>query len=350
MVDVAIVSFAQHTAWREDQRNEVEFLLPVVKEALAPIGLTTQDMGFTVSGSSDYLAGQAFAFVGAIDALGPWPPLAESHVEMDGAWALFEAWVRLQAGDIDTALVYGFGKSSPGDLPRVLAAQLDPYTMAPLWPDSISLAGLQARAFLEANGHTERDLAEVVARSRRNAVGNDKALLAGEADVDALLAEDRIFDPLRRHDCAPISDGAAVMVLATGDRARELTDHPVWIRGIDHRIEPQHLGLRDLTTSTSTRQAAQGAGVADGPVDLAELYAPFSHQELILADALGLDASTEVNPSGGVLAANPMMAAGLIRVGEAASRIAAGDAQRAVAHATSGPCLQQNLVCVLEGN
>jgi hypothetical protein len=44
------------------------------------------------------------------------------------------------------------------------------------------------------------------------------------------------------------------------------------------------------------------------------------------------------------------MAAGLIRIGEAASRIRLGEAQRAVAHATSGPCLQQNLVCVLEGD
>jgi acetyl-CoA acetyltransferase len=57
-----------------------------------------------------------------------------------------------------------------------------------------------------------------------------------------------------------------------------------------------------------------------------------------------------LNPSGGPLAANPIMAAGLIRIGEAASRIRLGEAQRAVAHATSGPCLQQNLVCVLEGD
>ena len=55
-----------------------------------------------------------------------------------------------------------------------------------------------------------------------------------------------------------------------------------------------------------------------------------------------------VNPSGGALAANPMMVAGLIRIGEAASRLSAGAGKRAVAHATSGPCLQQNLVCVLE--
>jgi len=55
-----------------------------------------------------------------------------------------------------------------------------------------------------------------------------------------------------------------------------------------------------------------------------------------------------INPSGGALAANPMMAAGLIRIGEAAQRIIDGHARSAVAHATSGPCLQQNLVCVME--
>ena len=39
----------------------------------------------------------------------------------------------------------------------------------------------------------------------------------------------------------------------------------------------------------------------------------------------------------------------MIRIGEAAERIKNGSASRAVAHATSGPCLQQNLVCVMEG-
>ena len=56
-----------------------------------------------------------------------------------------------------------------------------------------------------------------------------------------------------------------------------------------------------------------------------------------------------VNPSGGPLCGNPVMATGLIRIGEAAERIMSGEAERAVAHASSGPCLQQNLVCVLEG-
>jgi acetyl-CoA acetyltransferase len=84
---------------------------------------------------------------------------------------------------------------------------------------------------------------------------------------------------------------------------------------------------------------------------VAELHAPFSHQELIVTDALGLDEQqTAVNPSGGALASNPVMAAGLVRIGEAARRISAGAAGRAVATATSGPCLQQNLVCVMEAS
>ncbi len=114
-------------------------------------------------------------------------------------------------------------------------------------------------------------------------------------------------------------------------------------------METHALGARDLTSSPSTTKAAERAGVADGPVDVAEIHAPYASQKIIVKGALGLDGSVRINPSGGPLAANPLMSAGLIRIGEAAARIASGEAHRAVAHATSGPCLQQNLVCVLEG-
>jgi acetyl-CoA acetyltransferase len=138
------------------------------------------------------------------------------------------------------------------------------------------------------------------------------------------------------------------VILAAEGRAERATARPAWITGIDHRIEAHQLGARELTTSPSTTQAAEGAGVFGDPVEVAELHAPFSHQELILRKALRLDGSVSVNPSGGALAANPMMSAGLIRIGEAARRIWDGSASRVLAHATSGPCLQQNLVCVME--
>ena len=115
MRDVAVVSFAQTKHVRsETDHNEVEMVMPIVREVLDDAGIGMDRVGFTCSGSSDYLAGQAFSFVMTLDAVGPWPPISESHVEMDGAWALYEAWVKLQMGEVDIALVYAYGKSSPG--------------------------------------------------------------------------------------------------------------------------------------------------------------------------------------------------------------------------------------------
>lgn len=347
---IAIVSVAQLPSVRRERKSdEAELVQPVVNEAMAKVGLTQDDIGFTCSGSSDYLVGRPFSFIAAVDGLKTWPPIRESHVEMDGAWALWEAWVRLLHGDIDTALVFAFGKSSLGPIPDVMNIQNDPYYVQPLNLDSISSAALQARALIDAGKATERDFAEIAVRNRRNAKSNPNAQVKGDFDVDAILREPTIASPLRKSFCPPLSDSCCAVVLAAGDKARKLCKRPAWIRGWDHRVEPYSLGVRDLTTSTSTRIAAEKAGVNKGKVDIAEIHAPFAHQEIILREALGLDASVNVNPSGGALAANPLMAAGLLRFIEASSRIHAGEANRAVVHVTSGACLQQNMVAVLEG-
>ncbi|WEO99199.1 thiolase domain-containing protein [Streptomyces sp. FXJ1.172] len=344
--EIAVVAFAQTDHRRStEESSEVEMLMPVLHDVLQQTGLKTADIGFTCSGSSDYLAGRAFSFTLALDGVGAWPPVSESHVEMDGAWALYEAWTKLLTGDADTALVYSYGKSSPGSVRDVLTRQLDPYYVAPLWPDSVALAALQAQALMDA-GHTDEPaLAAVGARSRAAAAANPHAQLKGRTPQG-----DYIVRPLRTGDCPPVGDGAAAVILAAGERARQLCERPAWIRGIDHRIEAHGLGVRDLTDSPSTRLAAEHAGVFERPVDTAELHAPFSAQEVLLRRVLRLGDDVRVNPSGGALAANPVMAAGLIRIGEAAARIHRGASDRALAHATSGPCLQQNLVAVLEGD
>ena len=206
-------------------------LLPVIHDALGKVGLTQRDIGFTVSGSSDYLQGFPFAFVGALDAVGAWPPIRESHLEMDGAFALAEAIEVLQHGSgrgesIDTALVYAFARPSRGELDRTLAIQLDPYSVAPLWPDARGLAGLQAQAM------------------------RDSGRFADVPDVTPTY----------------VADGATAVILAVGDRARELTDDagldpghrpPDRVAGAG-RPRPHQVGvdadrrrsMRALTTST----------------------------------------------------------------------------------------------------
>src|SRR5581483_4444096 len=113
--DIAIIGYAQSPSWREAEQTENQFLYPVISEAVERAKIGRRDIGFTCAGSCDYLSGQTFAFVMNLEAVGAWPPISESHVEMDGAWAMYEAWVRLQEGDIDTALAFGSGKSSPGN-------------------------------------------------------------------------------------------------------------------------------------------------------------------------------------------------------------------------------------------
>lgn len=352
MRDVAVVGFAQRQMKELDGSPTcLEILVPIIGELYEQTGWTKSDIGFWCSGSSDYLAGRSFSFVSAVDAIGTLPPVMESHVEMDAAWALYEAWIKIQTGEVDTALVYGFGKSSAGILRRILALQLDPYTTQPLWPDTVSLAGIQAREGIEKGLWDEKAMAEVVARSMTDAASNGNAIRKGVTSLDDVLAQPLYADPLRRWDCAPVSDGAAGIVIAAGDKANQARQRPAWITGFEHRIEPIALNARNLTVSTSTASAAAAALGKDGAasVDLAEIHAPFSHQELILRSALGLSGDVSINPSGGALTANPMFSAGLNRIGEAASRIWAGESDKALAHTTSGPVLQQNLVCTMEG-
>jgi acetyl-CoA acetyltransferase len=361
VTDVAVIGFAQAPNERHSPAttNGVEMLVPIFHEVFEATGLTKNDIGFWCSGSSDYLAGRAFSFVSAVDAIGAFPPVMESHVEMDGAWALYEAWLKILTGEAEVALAYGFGKSSAGLLRRVMALQLDPYLVAPLWPDSVSIAALQARAGLEAGLWTEGDMAAVAARSQRDAARNPKALgrqtpaarapaSGSDETTTEMLSHPYIADPLRAHDCAPVTDGAAVVILAAGDRARALCERPAWITGFEHRIDSAALGARDLTGSPSAATAGRAAGASR--VQVAELHAPFTHQELILRRELGLGDEVTISPSGGALGGNPMFAAGLARIGSAAAEIMSGRADTALGHATSGPALQQNLVCVMDAN
>ena len=334
--DIAIIGWAHTPLVRHTDQSETQMLLHAITDAITPLGLTRADIDFTCLGSCDYITGQAFSFVSNLDAIGAWPPKRDSHVEMDGAWALYEAWLRLQEGDIEIAVVTGSGRSSTGDPALIYPMEMDPYFLAPLGADPLTFAALQARAVIDAGIATERSMAETAVRAR------------GKGDVDALLGEEYLRMPLRRHDVPPITDGAAAMVIATGDRARQLVQRPAYITGMDHRTECHNPSFRALDDSPSVRIAADALGLRDAPVEIAELQTAFTHEELLLRYVLDLGDDVAVNPSGGPLRANPIMASGLCRIGYAADHIFGGG-NRALAHSTSGPCLQQNLLCLVEG-
>ena len=75
-------------------------------------------------------------------------------------------------------------------------------------------------------------MAEVANRSLTDAEKNEYAVRKGGSSVDELLARPMYADPLRKHDCAPVTDGAAAIVLAAGDRAYDA----VGPAGLDLRV------------------------------------------------------------------------------------------------------------------
>src|SRR5450432_996705 len=170
---VAIIGWSISPMVRNTDKTEVQMLLEVITGAVTDAGITRREVDFTCAGSCDYVVGQAFSFVQNIDALGAWPPKRDSHVEMDGAWALYEAYLRLQMDDIDVALAMGSGRSSTADPALIYSMEMDPYYLAPLGADAVSFAGMQARALLEAGTITERQMAEVAARNRK--AGKDRS-------------------------------------------------------------------------------------------------------------------------------------------------------------------------------
>src|SRR5207249_3446390 len=137
------------------------------------------------------------------------------------------------------------------------AIQLDPYYLAPLWLDPLSLGRLQAQALIDAG---------------QNVAVPDEP--------------------------PQYTDAAACVILAAGDRARELTARPAWIAGIDHRSDAHYPGVRDLSVSSSARIAGEQSGVDKAPVDVAFLSSQFPHEETILKEALGIDRAqgAETNP------------------------------------------------------
>lgn len=361
--NVAIVGFAQlPIVARDEHRMATEMLYPVVRQALADCGVARDDIDYQIAGSTDYMDGRPFGFVTALDVIGSWPPRQDLHLEMDGAFCAYYAWVRMQAGDCDTAIVVGHGKTSEGEPNRILNLSLDPYYQAAIGLDPTSTAALQASAYMARTKATDRDLAAVAARNRAAGARNPDNQLRQAANADALQKTPWAVEPLRAGYLPPIGESATCMVLAAQGKAEQLCDRPVWIHGTDHRTELQTLGARDLSRSAGAALAAQKAlGMAGlaraADADVVELTATTPAEELILCETLGIDpqaARPVLNPSGGTLCGNPVMSSGLIRMGEVfrqlsgrAGERAVPNARRGIAHAAQGHCLQQNLFWVL---
>ena len=105
------------------------------------------------------------------------------------------------------------------------------------------------------------------------------------------------------------------MIIASEEKAYEFTDHPIWIEGIDHRIESSNLGSRNLATSNTLQASMNQLNLKNIKFDVAELHTQFSHELPFLKSLLNLQ-DVPTNLSGGPLVGNVMMCAGLDAIGK----------------------------------
>ncbi len=194
-----------------------------------------------------------------------------------------------------------------------------------------SLGAMVARMYMEAHGLTREVLAMVPVKAHSNGSRNPYAHFRKPVDAERVMASPMVADPLRVFDCAPVSDGAAAVVVTSRETE-------VLVAGIGHGTDRLALadrrgeGLR--ATQLAAKRAYEDAGISASDVDFAELHDAFSILEIIDSEDVGffprgdgwkaleegrtaLDGDLPVNVSGGLKArGHPVGATGLAQVAE----------------------------------
>jgi len=376
---IAIVGYAQTHHERDVPNTREGMVFEAAKGALDKAGITREAIDTVINVSSDYQDGRTISNLFLVMAEGAYLK-DESKVEMDGAFGVLYAMMRILSGNHDTAMVVGVTQGS-----NFSPHQISFYTLDPTFDrqigllNDISAAAIQARMYKNKYNVSDEEIALVSVKNLVNAANNPYAhRKIPDLTVQKVLDSKIYYDPLRELNISPISDGACAVVLASEEKAKAITDAPVWIKGVgscqDSYLRDRNL-LRLESLETAAKKAYKMAGLKAPFTELnvAEVTERFSHEELMICEALGLAKEGEgknlvergvterkgqipVNPSGGALGADPTYATGLVRIVEAAKQIG-GDAgehqikgvKQALAHGQTGLCAQSNIVFILGG-
>ena len=375
---VAVVGVAQLANEDVFNYNIREIAYRVVKDLLNQCGIERDDIETIVTSSSDHWQGISCSNTFYYDAIGGYLKNS-SKTEDDGAFAFLYGYLRVMSGHFDTAIVHAVTKSSEVPEPSTLTnLTADPFYQRQIGLDDVSAAALQAKLYMDKYGVTEEQAARVVVKNLGNAFYNPYAANKAKITVNDVLKSEMLAYPLKTLDCAQYSDATCAVLLAAEEKARQLTDTPAWIKGVGWSVDNFFLGDRNLLNGTLTKAAKKAyaqAGITRplAEIDVAEVCEPYSFQELLWYENLGFckegegsklieegitarDGKLPVNLSGGVLAANPYVARGLIRIAEAALQVM-GKAQEkqlpgvktALAHSTHGLAGQHHSVVILGG-
>lgn len=338
-----------------------ELIFTAVTRALEDARATIDDVDAVILPMAvDALGGVAHAERWATDALGGGgkPVIRVNTGGVTGLTAVQVAHDFVASGAFNVVLIAGADRvGESGDAQSILNRIWDPIYERPLPLNTITMLAMQAVRFMEKYGATEVDMARVAVKNHTNGARNPYAHIRQEVTLDEVLLSRMIAYPIKLFDSCPQSSGAAAMILCAEDETYRFSNQPAWIRGLGHSSETYWMGDRmgpaldcdhadSIALTHACNQAYSAAGIRAGDLDIAELYAPFSNTELHAVQDAGLcekgeamklleegyfdsDGEIPVNPSGGVMCANPISVTALVRVIEAVLQVQgrAGDHQ-----------------------
>jgi len=357
-VPAAIVATGQtkHASRRLDV-SMAEMAREAIDRCLGARGLAFDEIDAVVAGNMEMFEGIYLVdqfFIDALGALGK--PLFKLNTGGTvGASVAVACYHLVASGRYRTILGVGFEKQSDGSTQAAITTVGDPIWERAVMAGAIGNFATMASTYIHESGVTELQAAKVAVKARLNACRNPYAHLhLPDITVEQVLESEYLAHPIHRLDMCPSSDGACAIVMAAESEAERLAEHPAWVHAAATAHDQQYMGdsPKRLAVMRSLRAAAakgyRQAGISDPfhDFDVAEIYEPASYAELAMCENLGIcemggggrlidegltqmDGPLPVNPSGGVLSANPVGATALIRVAEAALQVMgeAGDHQ-----------------------
>jgi acetyl-CoA C-acetyltransferase len=250
-----------------------------------------------------------------------------------GTNAVVSAFCYISSGLCDSVLVVGAEKAnSPGNrLTWDIARGSFSYP--------VHWAALFAKAHMRRYGTTEEQMAMISVKNHINAEKNPKALFDKAVTLEDVMRSRCIVTPLKLLDCSVSCEGSSAVLLLEEDKAKKLTDTPVWIKGIGQQTNSASFSkMTDNlcgieSAKIAARAAYKMAKVTPSQIDVVELHDAFTILEILAYEDLGFVAKGEggkfvnqkeiaINPRGGILGCgHPVGATGVAQTAEIAAQL-----------------------------
>ena len=259
-------------------------------------GIHPQSIDSFVASSEDFMEGISIADEYVPDQLGAVLKPVQS-IAGDSLQGMASALMQIQTGQQSIVAASAFSKvSNLSYYEKVAAYATDPAYVRPLKEHPYFIAGLEMNRYLHESCSTREQCARVVIKNKYNALSNPRAVYGSKITTEDVTCAEPVCFPLGQFDISGHLDGAIVILLASEEKAMEMTDRPIWIKGIGWATDTPNLDSRKdglgsaLYAKLAGESAYKMAGIKSpvNEINFAEVDDTFSYKELQHLEALNL--------------------------------------------------------------